>query len=166
MKISRNHLQERETENQLLEQQLRFLEVEKQKKELRVHQLETIFRAKEIALSVDLIEAAQVYIRIMDKENPVYIPAESRGKLERWLNVTGNQFANRLSERFPSLTNGDKDICYLFALNLSFKDVAKVLNIQSRSVERSVCRICQRMGLPQSGKDDFLNTIRELKELD
>ena len=159
-------LQERETENQLLEQQLRCLEVEKQKKELRVRQLEVIFHAKEITLSVDLIEAAQVYIRIMDKENPIYIPAENRYKLERWLNVTCNQFANRLSEHFPSLTNGEKDICYLFALNLSFKDVAKVLNIQTRSVERSVCRICQRMELPQSGKEEFLNIIRDLKELD
>lgn len=161
-----DELQELQDENQQLAYQIRDLEAEKAKKELRIRQLEVTFRAKEITIPIELVESAQVYLRIVDRENPSYNPSEDRYKLERWLNVANKQFAKRLQMRFPSLTNGDRDICFLFALNLSFKEVAKVLNVQPRSVERSVCRICQRMGLPQNGKEEFLHEILSLKALD
>lgn len=155
-----DELQELEDENLSLAHRMDSLEKEKLKKELRIRQLEVMFRAKEITLSVEMMEAVQVYLRIIDTQNPGYSPTEDRYKLARWLDTTCKQFATRLSESYPALTNGDKDICYLFALNLSFQEVAEVLNIQIRSVERSVCRICQRMGLPQNGKDEFLNVIK------
>lgn len=156
-------LQERIEENQgeakNLQEQMQILEEEKRSKEIRIRQLETTFRSKHISLPVETVEAAQVYLQIVTKEVPRYNPAEDRTKLEYWLNISRNCWAERLEKLYPSLTNGEKDICYLFIVGLSFDEIAGLLGVQSRSVDRVVYRICRKMGLEQGSKDEFVAHI-------
>ena len=110
------------------------------------------------------MEAAQTYLRIVSKENPRYNPAEDRAKLEHWLNVSRHRWADGLEALYPSLTNNEKDICFLFVLGLGFDDIADLLGVQSRSVDRVVYRICRKMGLGQGSKEEFVAQINRMGE--
>ena len=48
---------------------------EKKDKEVRVRQLEVTFRAKDIHLNVEELEAVQTYLKLTDAVNPVYVPS-------------------------------------------------------------------------------------------
>lgn len=157
-------IEENQGETKNLQEQLQVLEEEKKSKEVRIRQLEVTFRSKHISLPVESVEAAQVYLQIVSKDNPCYNPAEDRRKLEFWLNVSHNDWAKRLDRFYPSLTNGEKDICYLFALGLSLDEIADLLNVQPRSVDRVVYRICRKMGLEQGSKEEFVAQINRLDE--
>lgn len=161
-------LQERIEENQgeakHLQEQMQVLEAEKRNKELRIRQLEVTFRSKHISLPVETVEATQTYLQIVSKKNPRYNPAEDRAKLEHWLNVSHNRWAERLEAFYPSLTNSEKDICFLFVLGLGFDDIADLLGVQSRSVDRVVYRICRKMGLEQGSKEEFVAQINRMDE--
>lgn len=80
------------------------------------------------------------------------------------MNISHNDWAKRLDRFYPSLTNGEKDICYLFALGLSLDEIADLLNVQPRSVDRVVYRICRKMGLEQGSKEEFVAQINRLDE--
>ena len=161
-------LQERIEENQgeakHLQEQMQVLEAEKRNKELRIRQLEVTFRSKHISLPVETVEATQTYLQIVSKKNPRYNPAEDRAKLEHWLNVSHNRWTERLEAFYPSLTNNEKDICFLFVLGLGFDDIADLLGVQSRSVDRVVYRICRKMGLEQGSKEEFVAQINRMDE--
>ena len=157
-------IEENQGEAKNLQAQMKTLEAEKRSKEMRIRQLEVTFRSKNISLPVETVEAVQVYLQIVSKHPPRYNPAEDRTKLELWLNVSRNQWAQRLEKLYPSLTNGEKDICYLFLLGLSFDEIAGLLGVQSRSVDRVVYRICRKMGLRQGSKDEFVAQIFRLDD--
>ena len=65
---------------------------------------------------------------------------------------------------YPSLTTNEKDICFLFVLGLGFDDIADLLGVQSRSVDRVVYRICRKMGLEQGSKEEFVAQINRMDE--
>lgn len=157
-------IEENQGEAKNLQEQMQALEEEKKNKELRIRQLEVTFRSKHISLPVETVEAAQTYLRIVSKENPRYNPAEDRAKLEHWLNVSRHRWADRLEALYPSLTNNEKEICFLFVLGLGFDDIADLLGVQARSVDRVVYRICRKMGLGQGSKEEFVAQINRMGE--
>lgn len=162
--VLQERIEDNQGETKNLQEQLQALEEEKKSKELRIRQLEVTFRSKQISLPVECVEAAQVYLQIVSKDIPCYNPAEDRRKLEFWLNVSHNDWAKRLECFYPSLTNGEKDICYLFALGLSLDEIAGLLKVQPRSVDRVIYRICRKMGLVQGSKEEFVAQINRLDE--
>lgn len=154
-------IEENQGEAKSLQEQMQALEVEKRSKEVRIRQLEVTFRSKHISLPVETVEAAQVYLQIVGREKH-YNPAEDRVKLEHWLNVSRNGWAQRLDALYPTLTNGEKDVCYLFALGLSLDEIADLLEGQCRSVDRVVYRVCRKMGLGQGSKEEFVAQISRM----
>lgn len=162
--VLQERIEDNQGETKNLQEQLQALEEEKKSKELRIRQLEVTFRSKQISLPVECVEAAQVYLQIVSKDTPCYNPAEDRRKLEFWLNVSHSDWAKRLECFYPSLTNGEKDICYLFALGLSLDEIAGLLKVQPRSVDRVIYRICRKMGLVQGSKEEFVAQINRLDE--
>ena len=155
-------MEESEDESKGLQEQIKALEKEKEEKNLRIHQLEVTFRAKRITLSSDTAEAVQLYLHLMSRQGAKYQPAEDRFKLAHWLNVSQNLWADRLATQYPTLSNGEKDICYLFAIGFSFDEMADLLQIQPRSVDRSVYRICKKMGFEQGNKEEFAKQLKFL----
>lgn len=82
------------------------LQNEKGEKDIRIKQLEIMFRAKDISVSSADAEALQTFLKITELKK--YIPAADRDKLQHWLNIVHQNFATRLNEQYSSLTGREK----------------------------------------------------------
>lgn len=133
------------------------LQNEKGEKDIRIKQLEIMFRAKDISISSTDAEALQTFLRITEQKE--YTPATNRDNLQHWLNITHQDFAIRLNDKYPSLTGREKDICYLTALGLSLDTVAQLLDVQPRSIERYISRICEKFSFSKGSKESFIDFI-------
>jgi DNA-binding CsgD family transcriptional regulator len=67
---------------------------------------------------------------------------------------------DKLQARFPELSQSELEFCALVKLNLSFKDIANLMNINHRSVFAKKYRITQK--LKTSEDEDFYKIIREI----
>lgn len=69
-------------------------------------------------------------------------------------------FHYKLETLFPDLTEKDKKLCSLLLLDLSSKDIASVLNIESSSVDKSRYRLRKKMEI--EGDISFSTFLRSL----
>ena len=91
-----------------------------------------------------------------------------RDNLRQWLNLTNQNFTDKLIKHYPVLSTSNQlmDVCCLTALNLSIEDIATLLGIGERTVERYTSDICKKVGLPKGGKHIFVEFINSIKELE
>ena len=91
-----------------------------------------------------------------------------RDNLRQWLNLTNQNFTDKLIKHYPVLSKSNQlmDVCCLTALNLSIEDIATILGIGERTVERYTSDICKKVGLPKGGKHIFVEFINSIKELE
>lgn len=133
------------------------LQKDKERKDTRIKQLETIFQAKDIAISTRDAKALQLYLKIIKQKE--YIPTADRNILRYWLDISHQNFATRLDEKCPSLTGREKDICYLAGSGFSLDAIAQLLDVQPRSIERYISNICEKFGLTKRSKENFFDFI-------
>ena len=69
-------------------------------------------------------------------------------------------FFNGLSEKFPLLTENEKELCALFLLKLSSKDIAIIRNVTPNAIKKARQRI--RKKLPISRTDDISTFLNQL----
>ena len=71
-----------------------------------------------------------------------------RDNLRQWLNLTNQNFTDKLIKHYPVLSKSNQlmDVCCLTALNLSIEDIATLLGIGERTVERYTSDICKKVG--------------------
>ena len=91
-----------------------------------------------------------------------------RDNLRQWLYLTNQNFTDKLIKHYPVLSKSNQlmDVCCLTALNLSIEDIATLLGIGERTVERYTSDICKKVGLPKGGKHIFVEFINSIKELE
>lgn len=91
-----------------------------------------------------------------------------RDNLRQWLNLTNQNFTDKLIKHYPVLYKSNQlmDVCCLTALNLSIEDIATLLGIGERTVERYTSDICKKVGFPKGGKHIFVEFINSIKELE
>ena len=91
-----------------------------------------------------------------------------RDNLRQWLNLTNQNFTDKLIKHYPVLSKSNQlmDVCCLTALNLSIEDIATLLGIGERTVERYTSDICKKVALPKGGKHIFVEFINSIKELE
>ncbi len=91
-----------------------------------------------------------------------------RDNLRQWLNLTNQNFTDKLIKHYPVLSKSNQlmDVYCLTALNLSIEDIATLLGIGERTVERYTSDICKKVGLPKGGKHIFVEFINSIKELE
>ena len=91
-----------------------------------------------------------------------------RDNLRQWLNLTNQNFTDKLIKHYPVLSKSNQlmDVCCLTALNLSIEDIATLLGIGERTVERYTSDICKKVGLHKGGKHIFVEFINSIKELE
>lgn len=70
------------------------------------------------------------------------------------------QFMKNLQARFPQLTQSEIEFCALVRLNLSFKDIANLMQISHKSVFTKKYRITQKMKVGED--EDFFKVIHEI----
>ena len=73
------------------------------------------------------------------------------------VNIT---FFKTLGEKFPLLTENEKELCGLLLLNLSSKDIANIRNITPNAVKKARQRIRKKLPISQDEKiTTFLKTV-------
>jgi DNA-binding CsgD family transcriptional regulator len=75
-----------------------------------------------------------------------------------------HNFVHEIYKKHPDLTNNDLRLCTLMRINLSTKEIASLLNISARGVEKGRYRLKKRLGL--SRKEDLAKYITGFQVLD
>ena len=101
-------------------------------------------------------------------KDKTYDKERERDNLRQWLNLKNQNFTDKLIKHYPVLSKSNQlmDVCCLTALNLSIEDIATLLGIGERTVERYTSDICKKVGLPKGGKHIFVEFINSIKELE
>lgn len=101
-------------------------------------------------------------------KDKTYDKERERDNLRQWLNLTNQNFTDKLIKHYPVLSKSNQlmDVCCLTALNLSIEDIATLLGIGEPTVERYTSDICKKVGLPKGGKHIFVEFINSIKELE
>lgn len=101
-------------------------------------------------------------------KDKTYDKERERDNLRQWLNLTNQNFTDKLIKHYTVLSKSNQlmDVCCLTALNLSIEDIATLLGIGERTVERYTSDICKKVGLPKGGKHIFVEFINSIKELE
>lgn len=101
-------------------------------------------------------------------KDKTYDKERERDNLRQWLNLTNQNFTDKLIKHYSVLSKSNQlmDVCCLTALNLSIEDIATLLGIGERTVERYTSDICKKVGLPKGGKHIFVEFINSIKELE
>ena len=94
-------------------------------------------------------------------KDKTYDKERERDNLRQWLNLTNQNFTDKLIKHYPVLSKSNQlmDVCCLTALNLSIEDIATLLGIGERTVERYTSDICKKVGLSKGGKHIFVEFI-------
>ncbi|HEV2483093.1 MAG TPA: triple tyrosine motif-containing protein [Puia sp.] len=165
---------------------LHRLEMEKVENELiglRNKQLENeiFLKKKELAdANMHLVEREDAFARVKTEINKLYQRTDDRDEVrsalqllnsieknnESWeqfaayFDQISDDFLKKLNARFPSLSRSDLKLCTYLRLNLSTKEIAKIMNISVRGVEMSRYRIRRKfkIGKKQS-LGGFLNSM-------
>ena len=165
---------------------LHRLDMEKVEKELialQNKQLENeiFLKKKELAdANMHLIEQEDAFARVKNEINKLYQRTDDRDEVRTALQLLNNieknneswdqfaayfdqisdDFLKKLNARFPSLSRSDLKLCTYLRLNLSTKEIAKIMNISVRGVEMSRYRIRRKFKIgPKQSLSGFLNSM-------
>ena len=70
------------------------------------------------------------------------------------------RFFEKLQSNFPDLTPNELKLCAYTRINLSNKEIARLLNVNSSSVEMARYRMKKKVGLEgQTTITDFIQTV-------
>lgn len=100
-----------------------------------------------VSLGVQSKLLAQVGIVLQDIDNALTDEQLWEQFAEQYRQVHGG-FLEALSSAFPQLTTSELKVCSLIHINLSSKEIGRILNISSRSVDTYRYNIRQKMGVP------------------
>jgi ligand-binding sensor domain-containing protein/DNA-binding CsgD family transcriptional regulator len=96
-------------------------------------------------------------IRSVDKE---IADDESWQQFEIHFNEAHLQFIQRLRERHPDLTKSNLQLCLFIRLNINTKEIADIMNITVRGVEKSRYRLRKKLGLSSTDSiTDYLLSL-------
>ena len=168
-----------EMENDSLKQQQRISELEKEKLKIEIREknkqmaIITMNEAKRNNLLIDLkkdivsleqsTEEGTVNIKVV-KQTLKKIDMELNNKeswaiFEQYFNTIFDGLMDRLSAKYPQLTQSDLRLCAYLKLKMNNKEIADLLNISYRSVEVAKYRLRKKLGLELN--DNFSALLNE-----
>jgi len=81
-------------------------------------------------------------------------------EFQKKVDVTYDDFFDKLKSKFPSLTKNEKRLCALLRLNLSTKEIASLNNISVKAVEMSRYRLRKKCSLNnQDSLSEYLQNL-------
>lgn len=100
-------------------------------------------------------------------KDKTYDKERERDNLRQWLNLTNQNFTDKLIKHYPVLSKSNQlmDVCCLTALNLSIEDIATLLGIGERTVERYTSDICKKSRASQGRKTYFCRIYQFYKRV-
>lgn len=82
------------------------------------------------------------------------------GELEMYFKHINQDFLDKLSERYPNLSDYEKHLCVFYYLNLSNKEIARLMQKSAQSISMAKMRAKTKMEI--QGDEEFLATLRAL----
>lgn len=100
-------------------------------------------------------------------KDKTYDKERERDNLRQWLNLTNQNFTDKLIKHYSVLSKSNQlmDVCCLTALNLSIEDIATLLGIGERTVERYTSDICKKSRASQGRKTYFCRIYQFYKRV-
>jgi len=105
--------------------------------------------------------------KISDKINELFHRIQSVSSLNKdkaefqvFLDKSVQEFSFRLQNKFPDLTEDEKNICIYIHLGLKTKDIASIMNLSSRSIENKRYRLRKKMNLDSA--DQLIDLLGSL----
>tara|TARA_R110002049_G_scaffold171426_2_gene337940 strand:+ start:14128 stop:15801 length:1674 start_codon:yes stop_codon:yes gene_type:complete len=155
-------------------------ELIRRNKELEIQKTKELLelKNKELAASaLQLIEKDEFFKNLKTKirEGEPTMKKSDLNKILRSVSVTNTntwdefrlrfievnkEFYDTIFEKFPNLSQGDQKICALIKLNMSSKEMSRLLGISVESVHTSRHRIRKKMNLPRTiNLEDYINSL-------
>ena len=155
-------------------------EIIRRNKELEIQKAKELLelKNKELAASaLQLVEKEELFKDLKRKirESESSIKKSDLNKILRSVYIDNNktwdefryrfidvnkEFYDKIFEKFPKLSQGDQKICALIKLNMSSKDMARLLGISVESVHTSRHRIRKKMKLPRTiNLEEYINSL-------
>ncbi len=102
--------------------------------------------------------------RLQQLKNEINIelqhPAMDIDGLNHKVKSVKDELLFKLTQAHPSLSEKDKKLCTLLMLNISTKEIAGILNIQEKSVEKTRSRLRKKLGIDSSKSfQDYFNSL-------
>ena len=80
--------------------------------------------------------------------------------LQDKISEVNKNFDQNISNKYPSLTKTEREICSLLRLNLSIKEIASIRNSTTDSVKAIRYRIRKKMEIPKSQElENYIQTL-------
>ncbi|MFY7671255.1 tetratricopeptide repeat protein [Tenacibaculum sp. MEBiC06402] len=81
-------------------------------------------------------------------------------KLQDKISEVNKNFEHNISNKYPSLTKTEREICSLLRLNLSIKEIASIRNSTTDSVKAVRYRIRKKMEIPKTQElENYIQTL-------
>lgn len=144
--------------NELL-QQINLLQQEDSKSKGIINRMKLLYRDKDYLLLPQDVRALQSALYLL--KNRTCDLSKNRTSLKHWLNISKDNFADKLKAVHPTLKENFLDICYLAVLGLSIEEIAQTMNVNIRTVERYMAQICLEVRYSERGKRGFIEFLND-----
>ena len=164
MELLRIEHQVKQKEQEAELYRLKSEQLEKQLMERTTHlvsQAETVSRFRDDLRHI-LIEAKDPILGLREvKQKLKELPQVSIDwdEYDRNFSQVHPQFKQRLTERFPSITQTELKVCALMRMGLSSKETARLLTVDERSVENYRYRLRKKFALGKENLTSFLSNF-------
>lgn len=99
--------------------------------------------------------------QLMGNQTTVEINEDSWKDIEQFLNITGDDFAVKLHERHPDLSQEDLRFCMLVRMNFSIKELGNIYKLTDGSIKQKQNRFKKKLGIedPTQSLRKYLHTL-------
>lgn len=156
-KIKKNAL-----ESELLNEKMVFLQY-KINRLLADNKMRGDFK-NELVLKLHNLKTEVTNRNLIGKYKSLIIQIENQTKTEKRLDTTtkkeidshkNSNFELKLIKKFPQLTKSEREICLLFHLNLSIKEIMNIRNVTGPAIKSARYRIRKKIAVPKGTELEF-----------
>lgn len=158
--VTQHNAQVHQAQMAALQEQLTRKKNELAEATKKQNRMELLFGSNHQRLHQADIQSMQAAFQLIESRTCLW--EQDRPRLLHWLNISKNGLIEKLQTAYPSMKDRQIDICCLAALGFSIDEIADILHIDPRSVERYMGQICQVVHLEQRGKKGFFHFINTL----
>ena len=96
-------------------------------------------------------EQKEALTNVVNELSVVIQSQEKATIIQENIDLVNTQFAAKIVQMFPELTKSEIELCGLFKMNLSNKEISLLKNISPMSVKMARYRLRKKLGLPPEG---------------
>ena len=109
------------------------------------------------------LQALELYLRILQAPESLHTKNDFKS-LKHWLDLSQNNFASRLKDRYPYLSPVELTLCCLLRMGYTLKQTSTMMKVQDDTIRRNIYRACTHMNINNEKEKirEFITMIRNL----